>query len=53
MRRLVLDLVQCAGMTLATVGVGLRFGWTTALIIAGAGLVLGPWIDTLVFRRGG
>jgi len=52
MRRLVLDLVQCAGMVLASVGVGLTFGWRPALIVAGAGLVLAPWIDALLLRRG-
>ena len=50
MNRKLYDLAQLAGLALVAGGAGLSFGLPTGMIIAGAGLIVLPLVDALIFR---
>lgn len=52
MRRVILDVVQLAGLGLVTAGAGVNYGVGTALMIGGALLIAVPLVEAHLLRRG-
>jgi len=52
MRRVVLDAVQTVGVFLAAAGAALQFGAGPALMVGGSLLIVIPFIEAHLLRRG-